>query len=321
MKCRVCGNSENNKRYEVKEMMFGFRDTFTYFQCAKCGCLQILEFPIDMTKYYPPNYYSFSAIPQKVKNPIKRVLRRLRDRYAIFNKGLIGKIVYSYYPEESLKIFSYISLDEKSTILDIGCGNGLLLYTLKEAGFKNLLGLDPYIKENIEYKNGLKILKKSIHEFKETEGNWDLVMFHHSFEHIPDPLETCQATSRLLAKNGICLIRIPTVSSYAWEHYRENWVQLDAPRHFFLHSIESISLLAKMANLTLDKVVYDSTEFQFWGSEQYLRDIPLHDPRSYDKNPEKPIFSEEEINSFKEKAKELNSKKKGDSCAFFLRKR
>jgi len=36
---------------------------------------------------------------------------------------------------------------------------------------------------------------------------------------------------------GWCVIRIPTVSSFAWEHYREQWVQLDAPRHFFLHKV------------------------------------------------------------------------------------
>lgn len=57
-------------------------------------------------------------------------------------------------------------------------------------------------------------------------------MFHHSFEHIADPFETLCSVRRLLS-SGTCLIRIPIVDSWAWENYGVNWIQIDAPRHFF----------------------------------------------------------------------------------------
>ncbi|UCG28508.1 MAG: class I SAM-dependent methyltransferase [Bacteroidales bacterium] len=318
MKCKICNNSHENKVYEVKEMMFGFRDIFTYFQCSICGCLQIAEFPVDMSRYYPSNYFSF-LLPstQRSGNRIKRLIKKKRGRYAIFNKGVLGKLIYTFFPNDTLRMLSRICLTENSAILDVGCGSGFLLNYLSEIGFKHLLGVDPYIKEDIEYENGLKILKKSIHKL---DDKWDLIMFHHSFEHIPDPLETLQSVSRLLTERGVCLIRIPTVSSYAWEHYKENWVQLDAPRHLFIHSIKDIALLAEKVNLVLEEIVYDSTDFQFWGSEQYIRDIPLTAPHSYSVAPSNSIFSDIEIASFKQKAKELNQKNQGDSCAFFLRK-
>jgi len=319
MKCKICNNSIGNKVYEVKEMMFGFRDKFTYFQCSICGCLQISEFPVEMSRYYPTNYCSFLLPPtRKSRNPIKRLTKKMRGRYAILNKGVLGKLIYTFFPNDTLRMLSHICLTENSAILDVGCGSGSLLDYLSEIGFKHLLGVDPYIKEDIEYDNGLKILKKSIHKL---DGKWDLIMFHHSFEHIPDPLETLQSVARLLTKGGVCLIRVPTVSSYAWEHYKENWVQLDAPRHFFLHSIKDIALLAEKVNLDLEKIVYDSTDFQFWGSEQYIRDIPLTAPRSYSVDPTNSIFSVFKIAAFKQKAKELNLKNQGDSCAFFLRKK
>ncbi len=317
MKCKICNNSNGNKVYEVKEMMFGFRDKFTYFQCSKCGCLQIADFPEDMSKYYPSNYYSF-LLPslEGSKNPMKRFIKNLRNSYAIQKKGALGKLIYTFFPLESHQWASRVHLSKNITILDVGCGSGSLLHSYKEIGFRNLLGIDPYIKDDIEYKNGLKILKKSIHKL---DGKWDLIMFHHSFEHIPDPTETLWSVSRLLNKKGICLIIVPTVSSYAWEHYRENWVQLDAPRHFFLHSIKSITLLAEKVNLNLEEIVYNSTDFQFWGSEQYLKNIPLKDPRSYGVDPSNSIFSNTEITVFKQKAKKLNLKNQGDACAFFLR--
>ena len=100
MICRVCGNSENNKIFNLKEMMFGFRDKFTYVECLKCGCLQIVEIPNNIEKYYPSNYYSFNKLSFKKENDniIKKFLKRKRDEYALFRKGLIGKLVYFKYP-------------------------------------------------------------------------------------------------------------------------------------------------------------------------------------------------------------------------------
>ena len=69
--------------------------------------------------------------------------------------------------------------------------------------------------------------------------------------------------SRLLAPTGVAVLRIPTASSFAWEKFRTDWVQLDAPRHFFIRSVESMEKLLELSELELYKVVYDSTAFEF----------------------------------------------------------
>ena len=81
-----------------------------------------------------------------------------------------------------------------------------------------------------------------------------------------------------------------------------------------------MSLLTKKASLSLEKTIYDSTAFQFWGSEQYLKDIALRDENSYAENPKKSIFSKKQITDFEKKARELNKNKQGDSCAFIIMK-
>jgi len=295
--------------------MFGYRDLFRYFQCSKCNCLQIEEFPSNMSKYYPSTYYSYQMI--FCKNKIKKFLIELRDKYALYGKGLIGNLLYAKYPSEKLRCLNLLEVKKDSSILDVGCGSGALLYSLREIGIKNLLGVDPFNAKDIEYENGLIIKKK---EIQDVEGKWNIVMFHHSFEHISDPARTLEAVSRLLTPNGCCVIRIPIASSYAWNHYRVNWVQLDAPRHFFLHSVESMNILAGQAGLDLCNVVHDSTSFQFWGSEQYINDIPLSDKRSYSQNPQLSIFSKREISAFAKRANELNERKQGDQAIFYLKK-
>lgn len=149
-------------------------------------------------------------------------------------------------------------------------------------------------------------------------GDEFLVMFHHCFENMSDPFEALVSVSRILSSNDICLIRIPVVSSYAWTKYGTNWVQLDAPRHFYLHSVKSMKLIVEKAGLKLKTVTYDSTALQFWGSEQYMRNIPLKSENSYGVKKEKSIFSISEIKEFQNKANELNINELGDQAAFYI---
>jgi SAM-dependent methyltransferase len=163
----------------------------------------------------------------------------------------------------------------------------------------------------------LRILKKRLDEL---DGKFDVVMFNHVFEHLPDPKITLLTCHRLLSTGGHCFLRIPTVSSYAWKHYGMNWVQLDAPRHLFLHSKESIDVLASETGFRIEKVTYDSTAFQFWGSEQYARDIPLNSPASYSVDRAGSMFTPSAIRGYEKKARELNVQQEGDQAAFVLRK-
>jgi len=315
MKCRICHNEKKNKTYNVREMMYGFKDMFQYFQCSVCNCLQIGEYPSGMTKYYTGNYYSYNK--KASSSNIKKLLISLRDNHAVFNIGFIGKLLNAIFPYPALQCLRNLSPNKDMYILDIGCGAGNLLCSLSEIGFKNLLGVDPLIEKNIEYENGLKIIKN---EISDIQGAWDIVMFHRSLEHIPFQVQTLQTVSKLLTSNGHCVISIPISSSYVWEHYGVNWVQLDAPRHLYLHSVKSMKTLAVQAELELYKVEYNSTAFQFWGSEQYLKDIPLRDKRSYSNGIKNSIFSKEEISAFTKQAKKLNETQKGDQAIFYLKK-
>ena len=96
MICKICGNSEKNKEFKIREMMFGFRDEFTYFECSKCGCLQIAEIPKNISNYYPLNYYSYKK--NLNRDSIKGIFKVKRDEYALFKKGFIGGMICKKYP-------------------------------------------------------------------------------------------------------------------------------------------------------------------------------------------------------------------------------
>jgi SAM-dependent methyltransferase len=312
-KCRICGNEADNRIYDARERMFGYGDVFRYFQCARCECLQIAEIPSDIARFYPRDYLSYGAIPPL--NRIKGYLTGLRDGYVLSGKGIMGRLLNATNPNNTLRFLRPLSVTKKSRILDVGCGHGAVLNCLRGVGLRNLLGIDPFNREDLRYANGLEIRKMGL---REVVGEWDIVIFLHSFEHVPDPAEALDTVSRLLAPGGPCVIGIPLASSYAWNYYGVNWVQLDAPRHYYLHSVKSMGILAERAGLKIRKVVHDSTAFQFWGSEQYLKGISLRDKRSYAETRDESIFSRKEIAGFANRARELNEQGRGDQALFYL---
>jgi hypothetical protein len=84
MRCRICGNDRDNKDYYVKDYeLGGGRDTFHYFQCYGCKCLQIAEIPADMSIYYNSGYSSFETPDHGIINK----LRLMRDSRLIDQGG------------------------------------------------------------------------------------------------------------------------------------------------------------------------------------------------------------------------------------------
>jgi SAM-dependent methyltransferase len=316
--CKVCYNSKNNKSFIAREMMFGMREEFLYFQCDSCNCLQIAEFPRDISKYYAAeNYYSFVEYGLKKYQGLRGYLLRKKMVSSVLQDSVSKSIIKLSFSDVNTGYLSKVVKDINTRILDVGCGNGYkFLYPLYESGFRNISGCDPFIESNITYENGLTIFRN---ELSEISGERDVICFNHSFEHISNPLETLQKTNELLANGGYCIIRIPTSSSFAWKHYGVNWFQLDAPRHYFLHSIESIKYLADQTEFELEEYSFDSTHHQFTISERYKQDKIISE-RIY-KSLWGRLLSIFQKLIYSIKARKLNSNMHGDQAIFYLRKK
>lgn len=325
--CRICGAVGNHPSFVGREMMFGTREEFEYFQCTECGCLQIVKIPDDLERHYPPNYNAHNIKISCERNKLHALLLKQRFRNAIFNRGYkVNKLLSFLITMPDLRIDGVLPISQvlkishiegfSARFLDVGCGNwSKWLEDLRLIGFRDLTGVDPFISNDME-KCGIRILKQSI---AQTEGQFDLITFHHSLEHMLNQQEILTHARRLLAPNGVILIRIPIVSSYAWEKYGVNWIEMDPPRHLYLHSTKSINLLGQQAGLELFETLHDSMSFEFWGSEQYQKDIPLTSDSSYWKNPMSSNFTELQIAAFNQLANEVNRNGTGGRVAFFFR--
>lgn len=257
---------------------------------------------------------SESNTPKSLVAKGKKYLQKKIIEHSFGRKNFAGSFLRTRYKlpawAEWLKVAN-IGFD--NFILDVGCGTGSLIMEMRQLGFSNLIGIDPYIDQTIRYENGVQVLKCTLDEL---EGKYDFIMLNHSFEHMDDPLSTLNDIHLHLSDNRFTLIRIPVAQSYAWETYGTNWYQLDAPRHFFLHTERSMSILAAKAGFKVSKIIYDSTGIQFWLSESYKRNF------SFPEQVKLPYFpySKEELNEFEKRAKILNEQGQGDQASFFLQK-
>ena len=129
MICKICDNSEKNNILLVREMYFGLEEAFQYLECSACGGLQIIDPPSDMEKAYPLDYDPFKRVKYREDgNFVKAALGKKKDRYALFKKGITGRLINAAFVKDSVfDLMGNARLSTNSRILDVGCGAGNML--------------------------------------------------------------------------------------------------------------------------------------------------------------------------------------------------
>jgi SAM-dependent methyltransferase len=315
--CQICNNPNHNRLITAREMMFGTGDVFEYLECSACGCLQLLDVPQDLSRFYPDNYYAFGDVTTAVDGPLASAIKKSRTNLLLrLPVGVVDALVRAKRIPAPFMWLAGLGLTTSSLVCDLGSGSGETLVWMLQQGFSHLSGFDPYVHETRDIDGQIAVRKLGVDDMP---GGWDLIMLNHSFEHMPEPALVLQHLRNRLNPQGSIIIRVPVADSWAWRTYGADWVQLDAPRHLFIHTQRSMRIVALSAGLTITRVFFDSNALQIWGSEQYKKNIPLRDPLSYAENPQTAVFTTSEIRDFERCAAKLNRARLGDSIGFVLR--
>jgi SAM-dependent methyltransferase len=264
--------SENSREYLIDETMFRIGQSFRYRECEQCASVNLAEEVSSETKLYPDNYYSFSVDPAKTFDGfLPRFLATAMARSSLKGNRLILGLLFRYAPMREMRTLASILLSISNAysgsvskkILDVGTGSGVLPFVLGLAKRSYVLGIDPFLATEKSMKH-FELRKASVLEISE---RFDLILFNHSLEHMHNISESLAYSKTLLQPNGTIIVRIPTVSSQAWDTYRECWFQLDAPRHTCIPSRKGLAQLASSCGLQIVNNYDDSTDTQIWLSE------------------------------------------------------
>ena len=98
----------------------------------------------------------------------------------------------------------------RDSILDVGCGEGLLIYKLSKV-CKNIIGIDTHepsiekAKKRIKNINNVSIIKTGFEEYNEKDNTYEAIIFVASIHHMNFNL-SIKKSAKLLKPGGVLLI-------------------------------------------------------------------------------------------------------------------
>lgn len=118
--------------------------------------------------------------------------------------------------KKSIFIFLNEYIGEGQNISDIGCGYGTLLNIIRKVKKANVFGVELGNLDVAAAKEyyGLNLFHGSLEQFAENPENWekfDVIVMHHTFEHLPDPLVSLGQIKKLLKSGGVLYIGVPNI--------------------------------------------------------------------------------------------------------------
>ncbi len=164
-------------------------------------------------------------------------------------------------------------------ILEAGCSTGRLLMRLhRDYGIpvQNLCGIEPdRTSSDAARASGLPRIYGTDLDRTVFGCRFDRIVFWHALEHIHRIEEALVSAQSLLEPGGMLVIALPNIGSRDSLHYGKGWVALDAPRHLYHFTPESLGRLLSKHGFSVTDVRAFAPDalYNAWYSEKLVSDI------------------------------------------------
>lgn len=240
--CLICGGKEFA---QYKNGSYGG----DLRECLGCGLVATWPQPdlLELTKRYGSEYYAHWISEEQKKRRIELWKRRAK---------VTGKVCRS------------------GKLLDVGCGEGLFLHTVKELGYETAgLELSEYAAGYARKEFGLEVRNASIGDAGFGDGTFDVITFWHVLEHLADPLSALEKARRLLKPGGRLLVAVPNINDDLGQAFYRlrtgNYFQIYTPDskepHLYHFSTATLRRLLEKAGFTLERLTADFAQVDpYW---------------------------------------------------------
>jgi SAM-dependent methyltransferase len=117
-----------------------------------------------------------------------------------------------------------------SEVLDVGCGDGLLITEARRAGLL-ARGIDRPGAPLWPGCDPTWRIAGDIEVVDQPSQSWDVVSLFHVLEHLRDPLNLLSKVHGWLRPRGVLVIQVPNACSLQARLCRSRWSAFDVPRH------------------------------------------------------------------------------------------
>lgn len=235
--CPVCGSTKINAILVAKDYTVS-SETFSIWQCNNCLLRFTQDIPVqeEIGAYYKSEeYISHSGTRKGLVNQLYHIVR-------------------NFTLKQKLKLVNRESGKKAGSILDIGCGTGEFLNTMKEAKWQvNGLEPDPDAREFARKEYGIQVgPSEDISSLASDSA--DVISMWHVIEHVHELDNYLEEISRILKKDGLLLIAVPNYQSLDADHYDSQWAAYDVPRHLYHFSPKSMRHLLQKFEFVAEKL-------------------------------------------------------------------
>jgi len=239
-KCDLCNSNDNVFLFKGRDYRFGHKEEYSIVKCDKCGLIYLNPRPnIEiMSKLYEQDYTPENK-PETLPKPETKEWRKIL-------KEIWHKINGQYVDE--------IISEAKGSVLDVGCGNGYLLLSLKQEGCK-VYGIEANPKSVKTCKElGLEVFCGTVEDAKFPNGFFDAIVMSQVLEHLPSPRESLKEVYRISKPNGKVFIYCPNAESYLSKFFGKFWHGWHIPFHFYGFSQKTIKKIIEDTGFKIEEI-------------------------------------------------------------------
>lgn len=265
-RCPVCASGARHERMRVVEHEYETTttDAFPLMECEACGAWYLDPRPdaSALDVIYPPNYYAY------VQDA------RVQSGEKTESSTLFAALGSWLFKQRIKPIARYIDLGPDKTWLDIGCGNGSVLRSMKEAYGVEGAGLDLSADAAAFCrKRGFRARAGRFEDYQPEPGEaYDLVHSSHVIEHVESPLAYLEKTWDLLRPGGLGVFITPNTATWEARAFGRHWGGLHVPRHWtLLHPASARRLADRVGFEHLETSFSTNGTFWTWSFHSWLR--------------------------------------------------
>jgi SAM-dependent methyltransferase len=256
--CPVCGQHGDVLHRSITDRAYGVPGQWQTMRCSHCqsGWLNPAPVPDDLARCYVGGYYTHNAPPAPTMGSSKAI-SFLRAAVLSAQKGyrhlqpatpfapVIGWLLTQIPLARQRASFDegrmVVPFRKDGRLLEIGCGDGSYLALMRMLGW-NVSGVepDPVAAEVASRSSGCQVHVGMMENAPFESGSFHAVVSDHVIEHVYDPRAFVLSVARLLAKDGMVVVRTPNFQSLGHKLFGADLFSLDPPRHLCLFTPKSL---------------------------------------------------------------------------------
>jgi SAM-dependent methyltransferase len=163
-------------------------------------------------------------------------------------------------------------LKSGGAVLDLGCGTGAFLSTLKGSSWQlHGIEMSEEAASLARKRCGAEVFVGDVLDARFPAGSFDAITCFNVFEHVYEPKEVLAKVAEWLKPGGVFYTLMPNIDSAGARIFRSYWYALELPRHLYHFSPATLGALARSAGLQ-EVYVRAHRELYFEASFRYLVD-------------------------------------------------